>query len=291
MCVKNNTIIYVEWASNSKRDCEHDLYCCLLPRYEALRTCRSGFPIAIKYSLRFALPAFGSPLFCRIQHIWVCLWTTRKNVQTLAALAVPIFLILLLTLVQSADAEQQKQTYLECQLTKKSCLDVERIHGLQHLPRVTTSAVAAVLCGDCCYYQWKCITMIYFDKRFHARVLTHTSVSFCVRIKPSSWWSIGARTTNRGRSPHGVVHNEQQTTAILWNAKLPRRLGNNCLNIIGGNGDHVARRFGFLISVSLPSRNTWATRRDKICIKSKKEKKRWRRDTTLRIGGNAPFHE
>jgi len=28
MCVKNNTIIYVARASNSKRDCEHDLYCC-----------------------------------------------------------------------------------------------------------------------------------------------------------------------------------------------------------------------------------------------------------------------
>jgi len=46
MCVKNNTIIYVARASNSKRDCEHDLYCCMLPRCEALRTCRSGFPIA-----------------------------------------------------------------------------------------------------------------------------------------------------------------------------------------------------------------------------------------------------
>jgi len=31
MCVKHNTIIYVARASNSKRDCEHDLYCCLLP--------------------------------------------------------------------------------------------------------------------------------------------------------------------------------------------------------------------------------------------------------------------
>jgi len=46
MCVNNNTIIYVARASNNKRDCEHDLYCCLLPRCEALRTCRSGFPIA-----------------------------------------------------------------------------------------------------------------------------------------------------------------------------------------------------------------------------------------------------
>jgi len=46
MCVKNSTIICVARASNSKRDCEHDLYCCLLPRCEALRACRSGFPIA-----------------------------------------------------------------------------------------------------------------------------------------------------------------------------------------------------------------------------------------------------
>ena len=46
MCVKNSTILYVARASNSKRDCEHDLYCCLLPQCEALHTCRSGFPIA-----------------------------------------------------------------------------------------------------------------------------------------------------------------------------------------------------------------------------------------------------
>jgi len=38
--------LFVARASNSKRDCEHDLYCCLLPRCEALRTCRSEFPIA-----------------------------------------------------------------------------------------------------------------------------------------------------------------------------------------------------------------------------------------------------
>ena len=40
MCVKNNTIIYIARASNGN---EHDLYYCLLPRCEALRTCRSGF--------------------------------------------------------------------------------------------------------------------------------------------------------------------------------------------------------------------------------------------------------
>ena len=45
MCGKNNTIC-VARASNSKRDCKYDLYCCLLPRCEALRIRRSGFPIA-----------------------------------------------------------------------------------------------------------------------------------------------------------------------------------------------------------------------------------------------------
>ena len=62
--------IWVARASNNKRDCDvkalpiltcerlnmmtgvrkeiatHDLHCCLLPRCEALSTCRSGFPIA-----------------------------------------------------------------------------------------------------------------------------------------------------------------------------------------------------------------------------------------------------
>ena len=36
--MKNNTIIYVERASNSKRDCEHDLYCCLLLRISDCNT-------------------------------------------------------------------------------------------------------------------------------------------------------------------------------------------------------------------------------------------------------------
>ena len=49
MCVKNKTIIYEARASNSKRDCGHDLYCCLLPQCEALCTCFSGFLIATKW--------------------------------------------------------------------------------------------------------------------------------------------------------------------------------------------------------------------------------------------------
>jgi len=53
MCVKNNIIIYVARASNSKRDCEHDLYCWLLPWCEALRTCRSELPIATVAMINF----------------------------------------------------------------------------------------------------------------------------------------------------------------------------------------------------------------------------------------------
>jgi len=65
MCVNNNTIIYVARASNSKRDCEHDLYYCLLPQCEALRICRSGFPIATLSKAVFQvsfLPVWGNPI-------------------------------------------------------------------------------------------------------------------------------------------------------------------------------------------------------------------------------------
>ena len=55
MCVKNNTIIYVVGESNIKKDCERDLYCCLLPRCEALCICRWGFPIATALGLRLGL--------------------------------------------------------------------------------------------------------------------------------------------------------------------------------------------------------------------------------------------
>jgi len=38
--------MYVARTSNSRVISSGDLYCCLLPRCETLRTCRSGFPIA-----------------------------------------------------------------------------------------------------------------------------------------------------------------------------------------------------------------------------------------------------
>jgi len=41
--------ISVARTSNNRVIAEHDLYCCLLPQCDALRTCRSGFPIATKW--------------------------------------------------------------------------------------------------------------------------------------------------------------------------------------------------------------------------------------------------
>ena len=40
--------MYVARTSNNRVISSGDLYCCLLPRCESLRTCRSGFPIATK---------------------------------------------------------------------------------------------------------------------------------------------------------------------------------------------------------------------------------------------------
>ena len=46
MCAKNKNIYAWREQAIVKEIAAHDLYCCLLPRCEALRTCRSGFPIA-----------------------------------------------------------------------------------------------------------------------------------------------------------------------------------------------------------------------------------------------------
>jgi len=44
--------MYVACTSNNRVISSGDLYCCLLPRCEALRTCRSGFPIATAVCVR-----------------------------------------------------------------------------------------------------------------------------------------------------------------------------------------------------------------------------------------------
>ena len=42
--------IYVARTNNNRVISSGDLYCCLVPQCEALRTCRSGFPIATAYN-------------------------------------------------------------------------------------------------------------------------------------------------------------------------------------------------------------------------------------------------
>jgi len=50
--------IYVARTSNNRVISSGDLYCCLLPQCEALRTCRSGFPIATSSWLVLATASF-----------------------------------------------------------------------------------------------------------------------------------------------------------------------------------------------------------------------------------------
>jgi len=54
--------IHVAQTSNNRVMMACELYCCLLPQYEALRTCRSGFPIAtqaLKYDVIAYTPYDG----------------------------------------------------------------------------------------------------------------------------------------------------------------------------------------------------------------------------------------
>jgi len=73
MCAKNNTHINVERTSNNRVIAASDLYCCLLPQCEALRTCRSGFPIATKWCCD-QVPLW-SPHFCGT-------WTLQETTFT-----------------------------------------------------------------------------------------------------------------------------------------------------------------------------------------------------------------
>jgi len=60
------THIHVAWTSNNRVIAARDLYCCLLPQCEALRTCRSGFPIATPplSCLLISILSFLTPFSC-----------------------------------------------------------------------------------------------------------------------------------------------------------------------------------------------------------------------------------
>jgi len=57
--------MHVARTTNNRVTSSGDLYCCLLPQCEALRTCRSGFPIAT-ILVAFLLELFYSSLFIAI---------------------------------------------------------------------------------------------------------------------------------------------------------------------------------------------------------------------------------
>jgi len=46
MCAKNKNMYAWSGQAIIREIATHDLYCCLVPQCEALRICRSGFPIA-----------------------------------------------------------------------------------------------------------------------------------------------------------------------------------------------------------------------------------------------------
>jgi len=48
-CARKTTPMYVARTSNNRVILSGELYCCLLPQYEALFTCRLSFPIATKW--------------------------------------------------------------------------------------------------------------------------------------------------------------------------------------------------------------------------------------------------
>jgi len=72
------------WHPPSSAPGEHDLYCCLLPRCEALRTCRTGFPIATAVLLLFlAYDFFETWNYVAYNNTHVCLCIQAISVSHL----------------------------------------------------------------------------------------------------------------------------------------------------------------------------------------------------------------
>ena len=69
ICVKNSTIhtVYVARTSNNRVIMACEFNCCLLPQCEALRTCRSGFPIAtLNVGTALVSHCLLLPVACRV---------------------------------------------------------------------------------------------------------------------------------------------------------------------------------------------------------------------------------
>jgi len=91
MCAKNNIHINVVRTSNNRVTSSGDLCCCLLPQCEALRTCRTSFPIASLVDIRTVVCSGPScsgrnkieaPVGCNVS---VPVRATKPSQRTLAA--------------------------------------------------------------------------------------------------------------------------------------------------------------------------------------------------------------
>ena len=72
--------IYVARTCNNRVIMACELYCCLLPQCEALRTCRSGFPIATaETSFRMSYKFLGVRFDCRFFFHW---WSLQRELFT-----------------------------------------------------------------------------------------------------------------------------------------------------------------------------------------------------------------
>ena len=68
MCAKNKNIYAWREQAIIREIAMHDLYCCLLPWCEALRTCCSGFPIASKWCCDQDVKVVPSSAFTQKMH-------------------------------------------------------------------------------------------------------------------------------------------------------------------------------------------------------------------------------
>jgi len=82
MRVKKNTHTYVARKSNNRVISSGEVYRCLLPQCEALRTCRSGFPIATHVLQTFVTCKHvfhGYSLPCAPDRLWFCTFKKSKD--------------------------------------------------------------------------------------------------------------------------------------------------------------------------------------------------------------------
>jgi len=94
-CARRTTIyIYVARTSNDRVIAACELYCCLLPQCAALRTCRSGFPIATVSYVKHCLKTYVRSKMRRYRVAGFALFSCNENAcATSHFVAVTVFKI------------------------------------------------------------------------------------------------------------------------------------------------------------------------------------------------------